>query len=230
MSELERDLHALRDEIAWPETPALRPAYHARGRFRLRLRPLAIALAVLFVVLAGVLALSPGARSAFLEIFRIRGATVVRVDELPEVAAERLDLGRRVTREEAERLVGFRLVDVGPPDGIYVRDGTASLVYGQTRRPRLVLTQGRGMLWDGLVKKVGATDTRVESVSVHGAPALFVSGGQHFVMFIDEHGRLDDERTFLAGTVLLWNRGDLLLRLEGDLTRDEAVELAESVQ
>ena len=162
---------------------------------------------MLLAVLAGVLALSPGARSAFLEIFRIRGATVVRVDELPEVEAQRLDLGRRVSREEAERLVGFRLVDVGAPDGIYVRDGTASLVYGQAQTPRLVLTQGRGGVWGGFVKKVGATGTRVENVSVDGSPALFVSGGEHFVMFIDEQGRVDDERTYLAGTVLLWNRG-----------------------
>src|SRR6185295_9787410 len=64
MSELERHLDALRDEIAWPETPVLRPAYGPRSRSRLRLRPLAIALAVLLAVLAGVLALSPGARSA----------------------------------------------------------------------------------------------------------------------------------------------------------------------
>jgi hypothetical protein len=30
--------------------------------------------------------------------------------------------------------------------------------------------------------------------------------------------------------VLLWNRGPLLLRLEGDLTRAEALELARSVE
>jgi hypothetical protein len=47
-------------------------------------------------------------------------------------------------------------------------------------------------------------------------------------MFRNEHGGISDERTYLAGTVLLWNRGDLLLRLEGDLTRAEAVRLAES--
>ena len=49
-------------------------------------------------------------------------------------------------------------------------------------------------------------------------------------MFIDENGMVTDERTYLAGTVLLWNRGDLLLRLEGDLTEQEALELAESVE
>ena len=49
-------------------------------------------------------------------------------------------------------------------------------------------------------------------------------------MFFDENGLITDEPTFLAGTVLLWNRGPLLLRLEGDLTRKEALELAESIE
>ena len=49
-------------------------------------------------------------------------------------------------------------------------------------------------------------------------------------MFLDENGQISDERTYLAGTVLLWNRDDLLLRLEGDLTEEEALELAESVE
>jgi hypothetical protein len=45
-------------------------------------------------------------------------------------------------------------------------------------------------------------------------------------MFRDESGSITDERTFLAGTVLLWNRAGRLLRLEGDLTKSEALELA----
>jgi hypothetical protein len=49
-------------------------------------------------------------------------------------------------------------------------------------------------------------------------------------MFLDENGFISDERTYLAGTVLLWNRADRLLRLEGDLTEEEALELAESVE
>jgi hypothetical protein len=49
-------------------------------------------------------------------------------------------------------------------------------------------------------------------------------------MYVDEMGDVTDERTYLAGTVLLWNRGPLLLRLEGDLTRAEALVLAESIE
>ncbi len=178
------------------------------------------------------LALSPGARSAFLEIFQIRGATVERVETLPDVQAQRIDFGERVSREEAERRVGFELLDLGDePDAIFVRpDGLASVVYGDPDEPRLVLSQARGAIYDGFIKKTGGRGTIINEVTVDGEPGLFVDGPEHFVMFLDENGFISDEQTYLAGTVLLWNRGDLLLRLEGDLTLEEALELAESVE
>ena len=166
------------------------------------------------------LALSPGARSAFLEIFRIRGATVERVETLPDVRAQRLDFGERVSREAAERRAGFDLLDLGTePDAIFIRpDGLVSVVYGDPARPRLVLSQARGAIYDGFIKKTGGRGTIIREVTVDGERGLYVSGPDHFVMFRDENGFISDERTYLAGTVLLWNRGDLLLRLEGDLT------------
>ncbi len=48
-------------------------------------------------------------------------------------------------------------------------------------------------------------------------------------MYLDEFDQIADEPTYLAGNTLLWNRGDLLFRLEGDLTKDEALELARDV-
>jgi hypothetical protein len=232
VSELELRLSALRDEIAWPETPSLALELEpARPPRRPLLRPLALGLAVVLAVLAGVLALSPGARSAFLELFRLEGATVELVDTLPEVETQRPDFGERVSREEAERRVGFDLLDLGEPDAVFVRGQTmASLVYGPVERPRLVLSQLRGTVWDGFVKKAAGTGTTVEAVTVDGERGLFVTGDSHYVMFIDENSSITDEPTYLAGTVLLWNRGPLLLRLEGDLTRAEALELAESVE
>jgi hypothetical protein len=230
VSELELRLNALRDEIVWPETPTFELAFDAGRARRPPLRPLALGFAILLAVLAGVLALSPGARSAFLEIFHLKGATVERVDTLPEVEVQTIDFGEQVSREEAERRVGFKLVDLGEPDAVFVR-GTrmASLVYGSVDKPRLVLSELRGEVWDGFVKKVGSSGTRVEQVNVDGERGLFITGDEHFVMFLDENSAIADEPTYLAGTVLLWNRGPLLLRLEGDLTRAEALELARSV-
>jgi hypothetical protein len=77
---------------------------------------------------------------------------------------------------------------------------------------------------------VGSRGTRVENVVVHGERGLFITGDEHFVMFRDVNRRITDEPTYLAGTVLLWNRGKLLLRLEGDLTKAEALELARSAK
>jgi hypothetical protein len=232
MNDLERRLNELGGEIAYPATPRFdldlerRPA---RVGFR---RPLALAFAILVVALAGVLALSPGARSAFLEIFRIEGATVERVETLPDVPAQRVDFGERVSRETAERRAGFELLDLGTePDAIFIRpDGLASVVYGDPAEPRLVLSQARGAIYDGFIKKTGGRGTIIREVTVDGEPGLFVDGPEHFVMFLDENGLISDEETYLAGTVLLWNRGDLLLRLEGDLTQAEAQRLAESVE
>lgn len=230
MNELERRLQELGGEIAYPATPRFELALDRRPAFSSRLRPLALAFAILVVALAGVLALSPGARSAFLEIFHIRGATVERVETLPDVRAQRLDFGERVSRETAERRASFELLDVGgEPDAIFIRpDGLASVVYGDPERPRLVLSQARGAIYDGFIKKTGGRGTIIREVTVGGERGLYVSGPEHFVMFLDENGLISDERTYLAGTVLLWNRGELLLRLEGDLTQAEAVELAES--
>ena len=230
MSELELRLSTLSEEIAWPETPPLEVAVAGQRQRTSRTRPLALGVAFLLIALAGVLVFSPGARSSFLEIFGIEGATVERVESLPEVEAQRLDYGESVSREEAVRRVGFELVDLGEPDGIHVRGLAASLVYGRVTKPRLVLTQVRGRVWAGFVKKVGSSGTRIDQLTVDGEPGLFISGDQHFVMYLDEGGGVRDERTYLAGTVLLWNSGPLLLRLEGDLTREEALELAESIE
>jgi hypothetical protein len=231
MNELERRLQQLGGEIAYPATPRIDFDLERRPERASWLRPLALGFAILVAVVAGVLAFSPGARSAFLEIFHIRGATVELVETLPDVQAQRLDFGARVSRDEAERRVGFKLLDLGSePDAIFVRpDGLASVVYGNPAEPRLVLSQARGAIFDGFIKKTGGRGTTILGVQIDGEPGLYVDGPEHFVMFLDENGLISDDRTYLAGTVLLWNRGDLLLRLEGDLTRDEALELARSV-
>ncbi|HWL32228.1 MAG TPA: hypothetical protein VNP89_01380 [Gaiellaceae bacterium] len=232
MNELERRLNELGGEIAYPATPRFDLGFDRRPARAPRLRPLALGFAILVAVFAGVLALSPGARSAFLEIFQIRGATVERVETLPDVRAQRIDFGDRVSRDEAERRAGFELLDLGDePDAIFVRpDGLASAVYGDPARPRLVLSQARGAIFDGFIKKTGGRGTTILNVTIDGEPGLFVDGDEHFVMFLDENGLISDERTYLAGTVLLWNRGDLLLRLEGDLTLEEALELARDAE
>ena len=231
MNELERRLESSAGRSRIPRRRASSSSSSAGPARRAVRRPLALALAVAVVALAGVLALSPGARSAFLELFHIRGATVELVETLPDVEAQRLDFGERVSRETAERRAGFELLDLGEePDAIFIRpDGLASVVYGDRTN--------RGSCSPRPAARSTTASSRRSASAGHDRRAR--SGGRrarplrrrpdHFVMFRDENGQISDERTYLAGTVLLWNRGDLLLRLEGDLTQAEALGLAESV-
>ena len=118
------------------------------------LRPLAVAFAILVVALAGVLALSPMRAAPSSRSFA-SVAIVERVETLPDVRAQRLDFGERVSREAAERRAGFDVLDLGTePDAIFIRpDGLVSVVYGNPSRPRLVLSQARAAIYDGFIKQ-----------------------------------------------------------------------------
>jgi hypothetical protein len=242
LSELEARLSSL--DVAFPPTPDLAAAVEARlapaprrGRIARWLdRPrLVLALALLVAAFGAVLAASPGARSAFLEIFGIEGAVVTRVEQLPAVTPSQslAGLGERVTLAEAARRAGFALVelDVGTPDAVYFKEpGMVSFVYGDGPEVRLIFSQIDGRLEQAFVKKLAGEGTRVEFLRVQGEPGIFLSGEPHFFAYVSPTGGFAEEAVYLARDVLLWERGALTLRLEGALRRKEALELAGSVR
>ena len=115
--------------------------------------------------------------------------------ELPEVEAQRFDFGERVTRAEAERRVGFELVDLGEPDAIFVRgDRVASLVYGVGATSRGSCSRSSAAGSGTASSRRSAAPARASSRSRSTASAgLFISGDEHFVMFFGrerrDHGR-----------------------------------------
>ena len=90
MTELERSLRLLGDGLAFPEAPDVSEAVQRRlvdmrpQRRRPSRRALVLAFAVLAVAVGAVMAVPP-ARTAVLEFFGLRGATVQRVESLPTV-------------------------------------------------------------------------------------------------------------------------------------------------
>jgi hypothetical protein len=242
MPELETRLRALGAELELPPTPDLAArvvpllgaAERPQRRWALRL---ALVAAVVLALLGAVLAFSPGARSAFLEWLGLRGAVVQLVDELPPVTpSESLEaLGERVTLEEAGRRVGFDVLQLrgqGRPDAVYVKEpGLVSLVYGRDLDVRLIFSQVAATIDEGFVlKKVGTRGTLVEQLTVDGARGLFLTGEPHVFAYMTPDGDFHDEPVYLARDVLLWERGPLTLRLEGELTREQALELAADVR
>jgi hypothetical protein len=220
MPELDVALRELGRHVEFPPTPDL--ASRIRGRLerpRLSRRPVAIALAVLVVAIGAVLAVPP-ARTAILDWLGLRGVSIVRVDELPPTPAiERLDLGRQVTLEEAPL---WLLVPDDEPDRIYVGNGRVSLLWGAPDRVQLLLTEFRG---EAFIEKLIEPDVRVERVTVNGEPGAWLEE-PHVVIFKDLRGRMRQSTARLAGKTLLWQHGEVTLRLEGDLSKEEALRIA----
>jgi hypothetical protein len=250
MTELEQALADLGGRLDYPRTPQLAPAVRARlvappARRPLWQRRLVLALAVLVVALGAAFAV-PQARTAILEFFGLQGATVERVVLLPEVPpAGDLALGERFGLAEARKRVSFPVLVpelLGAPEQVYVADdvpgGRVSLVYlhnakipTQTEEGiGLLLTEFRGDLAPELIGKMVAAGTEIEELSVDGAPGLWISGEPHFFLYRDEQGEIREETIRLVGNTLLFERDNLLVRIEAALSKEEALEIAASLR
>jgi hypothetical protein len=236
------------------EGPERAPTPRARRwRWPAGWRRLAVAGLAAVLLAAAVLVASPGTREAVARRLGLRGIGVQIGGPPPPTVTTapgaRLDLGlgERVSLEEARRRVGFPVLvpgtgGLGQPDAVFVSEnvpmgGRVDLVW--RARPGLpasaftdaglLITQFRGEPTPEFLKKVTGAGI-VEFVEVGGEPGYFFSGEPHFFTYRDAAGNLRDEQTRLAGNTLIWQRGDLTLRLEGELSKEEAVRIAESMR
>jgi len=244
MPELELALVELGRGIEFPPTPDLaarvRERIAAEGAARRRVtifparRALVIALAVLAVSVGALMAV-PGTRAAILEFFGLRGVAIERVETLPTVPKQtELNLGSPMSVEEVKALVDFELVvpeSLGEPDEVYYLDfppgGMVSFVYGSAENPRALFTQFRATVTDVIFKKA-ATETMIEPIRIAGRQGYFLSGAPHVFSYLDANREYREDTVLLVGNVLLWERGELTLRLEGDITKIEALRIARS--
>jgi hypothetical protein len=244
MSELERALLAVGRDLDMPESPDVLPAVldrieprSRRAGWTIGRRELAIGVAVVLVAaLAAVLAV-PDARSALLRVLHLGGERIELVDELPPADSD-LDetaLGEPVTLEEARRRVGPELRELRErPDRVYLLGTwpTVWFVYGPPGDVRLLVSQTPRLVVDRdlIAKKAAEPGTSIEDTDVDGSPAFFLSGDPHLVLLFDQNGEVITDSTRLAANVLLWQDDNTAFRIEGDLTKDEAVELGESLR
>ena len=64
---------------------------------------------------------------------------------------------------------------------------------------------------------------------MNGREALWISGAPHFFAYVEGNRRgRGRSPLYLVGNALIWKRGDLTLRLEGKLSRAEALRIARS--
>jgi hypothetical protein len=224
MTELEQALVALGHELDVPPAPNLAPRVHSRLEPR-RLWPRRVALAVAVVALAvGVAFAIPPARSAILRFFHLGGVTIERVDTLPHADERPLtaDLGLPLRLGRAVRVAGFRpLLPRGLHPRLYAWNDAISMLVRVGHKPVLISETSRGGL--RFEKKYVAAETRVVPVTVAGEPGYWITGARHVVEFQSGEPRL-------AGNVLLFLRHDLTVRIEGELSRLQALDLARSLR
>jgi hypothetical protein len=245
VSELELELRELR--VEWPETPDIagavagRLAEPAPRRWWLGRPGWQLAVAATALIIAVVMAVPP-ARSAVLDLLGFGSVRIVREEPKPSRFASGLQLGRPVTLEQARRRFPVLVPSaVGEPDAVYLTEDPSvrvDLVY--RARPGLPQsnTTGAGLLVtqfhavaEPMIEKTAGSGARIERLTVGGDPAFFLSGADHGFAYIQRGGTGSFEPGRLAGNTLLVERSDgVLLRIEGEIDRDEAVRIAESAR
>ncbi|MFF5180872.1 DUF4367 domain-containing protein [Micromonospora sp. NPDC000316] len=236
MGDLEREL---RDLSAWLETPDP-PDVTARVRAQLtaprRRRWLRYAVAALVAVLVAVL---PPGRAAVADavagLLRLAGVTVdtSSAPQLPTGSPSPLPTQRATALDEAQRAVRFPIrlpAGLGVPEQVLVADPDDA---GRCRVATLVYRGGalRVDAFDGrldLAFHKQASSAGVDWTHVFGDFAVWVDG-PHTLAYVDRAGTVRTETARLATSTLIWEHRGVSYRLEGDLTRAEAVKIAESL-
>lgn len=236
-------LRSLVLEIRYPPTPDLAAAVRRRldagdlpvqaswrARWRLVQRSSLTALAALLLLAGAVLAVGIG----------VRGLSIVFVDSSPPAVGATLELGTPVTLAEAQAQAPFGVLvpsgEIGEPDEVYVDEAAGvyrvSLVYRSDADPgriEMLISEFQARTDEDVAVKELGPGSRAEPATVSGEPGFWISGEPHVLVYLDRGGRPFEDRVRLVGDVLVWQRDEVTLRLEGAASREAALRIAESV-
>lgn len=263
--EMEAALRALAGEIDFPEAkglassvrttleqsppPVYRPSRRI-GRRVLGAPSWATVAAAVAALVAGILLVSPAARTAVADLLGL-GGIGIRFGESPPAPPEvspDLGLGSRTTLEEARRRASFEVLVPGlpefaEPDEVYylpdVPGGQVNLLY----RPRadlpptalpdigMLLSQFRGSVSErDVMGKVIPSGTRIDAVTVGDVPGVWIEGELHYHFYLDAEGKQRQETIRLAANTLIWVRSGITFRLESALSKEQATHIAASLR
>jgi hypothetical protein len=156
-------------------------------------------------------------------------------DSMPATRAggRNLGFGERITLGQARETVLLpRAAGLGEPDEVYAErpphaGGVVLVYHARPGLPALgntdiglVLTERVGGIEAAYLPEDLRPGTEFERVEVDGKRGYWAPAGRG----------LSSRTGLLGGSVLLWERGALALRLEGDLPEEEAVRIAGSVR
>jgi hypothetical protein len=157
-----------------------------------------------------------------------------------------LGLGRRVGLDEAVETAAFPVLlpaRLGNPAAVFAGGptlrGQVALLYAAAddlpespllEGAGLLVTENRGTLSNELAQKVIASGGALERVDVGGERGYWIAGAPHFFWYLADDGTWIEDSRRRVGNTLAWQRGDLLLRIEGAIDLETALEIAASMR
>lgn len=236
--DLETALRAVGTRLDVPAPPDVTAAVLSRldekPRPRIVYRLVAAGIAAV-VALATAMVVSPAVRAAVYDLLRIGGVEIHENQPAPVSPTPSVDPPlpgeRDVSLAEARRAVGFPLrlpAKLGAPATVRLIDGArvVSMAFGSAHGQVRVDEFDGGL--DPMFTKFASADD-VHHVTVSGGPAVWVDR-PHPVLYTDRDGNLREESARLAGSTLIWESDGVTYRVEGELTRHQAIEIAESLR
>ncbi len=254
--DLEARLGRLAEEVGWPDPPDLRAPVR---RAILTGRPRAwygsrwaLAAVAVVAILAMLVAYTP-TRTAIAGWLNLHTTithtnTLSTPSPLPSGSiGERLGLGIPTTLAAARQEVAWPVLvpaALGQPDEVYLQNpptgptgGEVTLVYGP--RPGIavsgqtgagvLVTEARGQVDEQFFGKMIGGGTTVQPVTVEGHQGWWISGSPHDFFFMDANGNFRSETMRLATNTLILDVDGTIVRLEGNLTEQQALETAASL-
>jgi hypothetical protein len=101
-------------------------------------------------------------------------------------------------------------------------------VAGQTG-VSLLVTEARGSVDQRFFGKMIGPDTTIEAVTVAGHQGYWITGPLNEFFFADANGTFRGETVRLAANTLILDYGGTVIRIEGNLTKAQALEIAASL-
>jgi hypothetical protein len=226
---------AVRQRLEGPAVRRPHPAPRGTGILR-RWRPAWRAALIVVAVLAVLLAATPQGRAVVAHVLRFAG---IELQQEPGPApsprnSAALPGERRMSLAEARQHVSFSILvsaALGRPSEVVVSDGgrVASLIYRRTPYGLVRMDEFAGHLDPVFFQKfIHLGD--VTQVRVNGRKGLWIKGPHELVYVTRDGTPAFASARLTTGNTLIWGTRQVALRLEGNLTKTEALAIAGSAR
>ena len=195
---------------------------------RSRRRRLLLLAAAIVLCIVGVVAAVPDSRHAVARWLGFDDLRIERVDRLPDVPPA--DLGPTMTLDEAGVAVGIAprvATGLGEPLSVHAPAGRSVAVRYRDGTAEVLVATLPGRLDGGLFGKLVGSGAEVRPLDLDGRPAYWITGPTHVFMYIDADGEIGEARP--ADDTLVWQDGDAIVRVEGEIGLERARAIAAGV-